>query len=797
VSGVPQVAIDGRGRLCVVNGFPFRESLADLEGSRFWKATRHTPALWAFPATPGSAAAVLSVLAESGAQVSPTVLALAQEAAGREMRRAVAMDETLPLPKLPWDRWLKSSPWPHQKRGMVFLRDSSAAALGMNMGTGKSMTVVGGLNMLEVERALVVCPVATLGVFPRELRQHSAWEWHTENGQRRTAKGTIKKLSLVDRWELVTQLFDCQCGRPHLAVVGYEALVRDPVASADLRRLGVQVVVYDECLLAGTMIDTPTGRRPIESLRIGDQVIGVDHSTGELTITTVQHTFSSETSEPFCDVSGVPMTPNHPVWTTRGYIRADEVREDDVLCRVEGGDNGGTGYHLRMVHKGAAANDQTEQPIFSGNHRQVFNIETGTGNYVADGLLVHNCHRLKAAGGAMSLTAYSWVNQVPRRWALSGTLMPQSPDDIYGTYRAIDPAVFGTNKADFRARFILMGQSRDGREYPRDVKRHERLEFSRRFHSIAYCPVVDLKLPRSTHTIRSFDLEPAARQVYEQIRDQGLAEITAAVVAAGGNPTPEGDERTVAPANAGVEYLRFAQITGGTVTDDAGNPSRVSTAKVDALDELLHEVGCRKGGFDGKHRPEPVIVFCRFIPDLDAIKELCAKRGLRYGEVSGRRKDGIDDDAKMNPECDVVAAQIASGSQGIDFTRSRINVWYSVGFELWLFQQAQKRSDRPGQTRSVANFYLVANNTIDGDIYRALAQRANVIESVHGAYLRHIAEGPTEDLPTMETEGEVAGQPVQLPDWLVGGPHDPPRDVPDREAEEQAAQLALIGLDGF
>jgi SNF2 family DNA or RNA helicase len=656
MSPPPRVAIDGRGRLAVVNAFEHREAIKDLKGARYQPRTRLNPAFWWFPATPGAAAALLGVLLDTGAQVSPKVMALAQEESSRETRRAIAADESLPLPELPWERWLKTTPFPHQKRGSVFLRDSSAAALGMGMGTGKSLTVVAALNMLELTRVLVVCPVATLGVFPRELRAHSSWEWHTENGVRRTRLGTLRKLTLTDRWELITALFDCRCGRPHAAVIGYEALVSDPVASADMAALGVEVVVYDEA------------------------------------------------------------------------------------------------------------------------------------------------HRLKAAGGTTSKTAHSWVNQIPRRWALSGTLMPQTPDDIYGTYRALDPAIFGTNKEDFQVEYIQMGKSRDGKEYPKDVKRGKRLEFSQKFHSIAYVPVVDLKLPRATHTIRSFELEPAARRIYNDIRDTGIAEITTAVVAAGGSATPAEDERTVSPANAGVEYLRFAQITGGSVKDDNNVVSVVSRAKVTELAAVLDEVSCRKGGYDGKSRPEPVIVFCRFIPDLDAVEELCRKLGLRYGEVSGRRKDGIDDRAHMNPNVDLVAAQIAAGSQGIDFTRSRINVWYSVGFELWLFQQAQKRSDRLGQTRSVANYYLVAEETIDGIIYGALARKENVIDECTNAYVRHLAaaERPSVELPGMEVgEATVAGAPPNLPGWLMGTESAAPRALPDFEREEEQRTLALGGLEGF
>lgn len=653
VSKPPRVAIDGQGRLCAVEVFPWREQIKDLPGS-YW--TGKVTKAWAMPCSASNAAALLTILGpDSGAVVSAKVAALVTEYYSREDRRSAAADQLAPLPELPWRDWVKTDPiWHHQKRGMIYLPECTGAAIGAGMGTGKSLMAVGALNRVGARRVLIVGPSATLGVFPREFRQHSAVEWHVENGTRKTRRGTIKKLLLTERWELAKELFKCGCGKPHAMVIGYEALTRDPVMTADLGALGVDVIVYDEV------------------------------------------------------------------------------------------------------------------------------------------------HRLKAAGGTMSWTARQWVNQVKRRWGMSGTLMPQGPWDIFGTYRALDPGIFGISVTSFRSKYIEMvsGGEEGAQEFPVDVKKDMKLEFSKLFHSIAYVPVVDLKLPPVTHTIRSFHLEPKARLVYDSIRDRGIAEISEAVKALGGAATVPGDVRTVTPANAGVELLRFAQITGGSVTDDEGFSSVVSTAKVDALREVLDEVGCRKGGRDGKHRPEPVVVFARFRPDLDAIRALAEKLGLRYREVSGSRKDGLDEESKMHPDADVLGAQIASGGVGVDYTRSRVAVWYSIGFELWLFQQAQKRVYRPGQTRPTANYYLIAENTIDSSIYAALARRESVVESCLHAYLNHLAEQDSEDLPQMPVpEGEATTEPPNLPGWLLGDDDDDgPRGTPDKAREEENRQLALFGM---
>ena len=656
MSAPPKVGIDARGRLVATGVFAWREAIRDLPGSMWAPAGKY----WALPATPGSAAALLTVLSGSGAVVSPKVLALAQEFATREARRSAAADESTPLPELDWSTWLKTSPWPHQRRGALFLRDSSAALLAATMGAGKSLTIVAAANMREVSRALVIAPASVAGVWARELRLHSAREWHVVTGRRKTRTGSLVRMALGARWEeAVAAWTRCGCGKPHAVVSSYEAMTREPLASADLRALGVDALIFDEA------------------------------------------------------------------------------------------------------------------------------------------------HRLKSAGGAASWTAKSWVNQVPWRVAATGTPMPQNPDDVYGLFRALDPSIFGTSKTEFRARFIVMGQTRDGRAFPKDVFKNRRTEFSRRFHSITYLPQVDLRLPPVTHTVRSFDLEPAARRVYDEIRDHGLAEISAAVVAAGGNPTPAGDERTVAPANAGVELLRLAQVTGGTTMDDDGNPVVVSTAKAAALGEVsrgkltggvLHEVGCVPGGRDGRSRPEPVVVYCRFRADLAAVAEVATAGGLRYGEISGSRKDGLTEDAKM-ADVDVLGVQIASGGVGIDLTRSRVAIWWSVGFEAWLFAQAQARQHRPGQTRQVSNIYLIASDTIDGAIYAALARKQSVIDTVTDAYLRGEAEMGDEALPAMAVpEGEIAGEQVDLPAWMS---QPSPRPVPDVAREQVHRQLSLSGMEGL
>ncbi len=57
-------------------------------------------------------------------------------------------------------------------------------------------------------------------------------------------------------------------------------------------------------------------------------------------------------------------------------------------------------------------------------------------------------------------------------------------------------------------------------------------------------------------------------------------------------------------------------------------------------------------------------------------------------------------------------------------------MFYSLGYSLGDYLQARKRTDRPGQTRPVKFIHLVAENTKDTEVYRALENREEVVESI-------------------------------------------------------------------
>jgi SNF2 family DNA or RNA helicase len=211
-----------------------------------------------------------------------------------------------------------------------------------------------------------------------------------------------------------------------------------------------------------------------------------------------------------------------------------------------------------------------------------------------------------------------------------------------------------------------------------------------------------LDLPPETHVTYHCTLAYGAMTSYKSLEKDFVAEVK---------------DGTITAANAMVKLLRLQQITGGSVKADDDHYIRLDYSKQALLADTLEDIG----------RDEPVVVFCRFRPDLDAVHAAASGLGYTSMELSGRR----DDLKKWQAGgAQVLAVQISAGGVGVDLTRSRYNVYYSLSFSLGEYDQSLSRVHRPGQTRPVTHIHLVARGTVDEKIIRALELRAEVVESI-------------------------------------------------------------------
>lgn len=336
-------------------------------------------------------------------------------------------------------------------------------------------------------------------------------------------------------------------------------------------------------------------------------------------------------------------------------------------------------------------------------------------------------HRCKAAGGAWSRFAETLSRRCKKRLDLTGTPRPHSELDLYAQARFIDPGIFGTSYAAHKKRYFDMGGFED-RELQTDnayqgfLSQEAKDEFIDKFASFSYvCDTDDvLDLPPSIILPpRTAELGPRAYKHYEELETEFVTWVS---------ESPE--DEPVSAANALAKMMRLAQVASGHLpVENADGDKRIVTVGTE-LRELFDDT------LDDIPAGEPVVAYARFHHDLDNIQAVAEKRGLRYGEISGRRSDGLGRDEHgeelptMSPDIDICGTQLQSGGFGIDLTRSAYGVYYNIDFALGSHDQSRRRQDRPGQTRSVRFIYLLIDDTIMVTIFYALIERRDVLKAV-------------------------------------------------------------------
>ena len=167
-----------------------------------------------------------------------------------------------------------------------------------------------------------------------------------------------------------------------------------------------------------------------------------------------------------------------------------------------------------------------------------------------------------------------------------------------------------------------------------------------------------------------------------------------------------------------TQSRRFNKLGSDSLSNRSQSASRIieiDVAKQSLLADILEDLD------------EPMVVFCRFRHDLDTVHTVSHNLHRESLELSGRVNELKEWQEGKAP---VLAVQIQAGGVGIDLTRARVAIYYSLGLSLGDHLQSLARLQRPGQTRTVAYYYLLADGTIDHKVFKALQAKQDVIEAL-------------------------------------------------------------------
>lgn len=345
------------------------------------------------------------------------------------------------------------------------------------------------------------------------------------------------------------------------------------------------------------------------------------------------------------------------------------------------------------------------------NYESAWRLEKELLAYNADLVIADEGHKLKENRSKQSAGMHHIGDKARYKLLLTGTVITNRELDVFSQYRFLNPQIFGTSFYSFRNQYFDMGGY--GNHTP--VFRKWMLnDFLRRMHSVAYrvTKAECLDLPAITEEVRSVDLEMDAMDIYESIEDESYAEL---------------DKSEVTTANILTRLLRLSQITGGHLTDDDGIVNKVSTAKLDALSDIIDTAMAED---------KKLVIMARFVPELDNIQELLEKKRIGYAVVRGGIKDRDDEIHKFqhDDKCRVFVGQIAAAGLGITLTAASTMVFYSLDYSMSNFEQAKARIHRAGQKDNCHYIYLVCRGTVDRKVLRALRQKQNLAKMLVDDY---------------------------------------------------------------
>lgn len=167
---------------------------------------------------------------------------------------------------------------------------------------------------------------------------------------------------------------------------------------------------------------------------------------------------------------------------------------------------------------------------------------------------------------------------------------------------------------------------------------------------------------------------------------------------------------------------KLLQMANGAVYDDDGNIIRIHDAKLDVLEEIVEAAG-----------QEPVLVYYNYKHDLERIK-------ARFPQAQ-TLDTGDDIRAWNDGEIPLLLCHPASVAYGLNMQEGgHIIVWFGPTWSLELYQQANARLLRQGQTDTVFIHHILTEGTLDLRVVQSLEKKDGAQEALLNALKGYLKE---------------------------------------------------------
>lgn len=296
--------------------------------------------------------------------------------------------------------------------------------------------------------------------------------------------------------------------------------------------------------------------------------------------------------------------------------------------------------------------------------------------------------------------------QVRRIVELTGTPSPNGLMDLWPQIWLLDQGErLGRTLGAYRSEFFSAGRRNGAVVYDWIPRPGARQRISKRLADISLSMQASdyLDMPDVIDGGLTLALPPAEMKDYQAFQNEQLMEL---------------DGTDIEAVTAAALTNKLLQYTGGAVYDEQHRWHEVSTAKLDALQDIVEST------------EDSVLVYYQYQSERERIRNRLKTAVEFKGEPDILRRWN-------SGEIQLLLAHPASVAYGLNMqSGGHIIVWYSPTWSLELYLQANARLNRQGQTKPVIIYHLVAAGTMDERVMQALSGK----NGGQAELLRHIRE---------------------------------------------------------
>ena len=298
------------------------------------------------------------------------------------------------------------------------------------------------------------------------------------------------------------------------------------------------------------------------------------------------------------------------------------------------------------------------------------------------------------------------LGKIKRIIGLTGTPAPNGLIDIWAQIYLLDKGErLERNITAFRERYFNYTRYGDQAFGTYDLKIGSEDSIQNKISDICISMKAEdyLELPDINYNRISIELDTKAKKAYDELEKEMILELI---------ETGE----TIDVTSAAALTNKLLQLSNGAVYDEDRKVHEVHNCKIEAFMELVEALN-----------GQPALVFYSFQHDKDRIKKMLSRSNLSVREL----KTDQDVTDWNNRKIDILLTHPASSAYGLNLQAGGNHIiWFGLNWSLELYQQANKRLHRQGQTEKVFIHHLITEGTRDQDVMAALGDKGDIQESL-------------------------------------------------------------------